>query len=71
MARHWTPSERARQAELIRRRRPWERSTGPKTREGKAKTSCNAYKGSTWRLLRQLSCAMRQQREVLRKVRES
>ena len=46
MANGWTPERRARQAQLIRRWRPWEQSTGPKTAESKAKSSRNADKGA-------------------------
>lgn len=38
----WTPERRARQAEMIRQTRPWEHSTGPRTKEGKAISSQNA-----------------------------
>ena len=38
----WTSESRAKQAELIRTWRPWEQSTGPKTPEGKARSSANA-----------------------------
>jgi len=38
----WTPERRAKQAVLLRRTRPWEKSTGPKTAEGKAVSSQNA-----------------------------
>lgn len=41
----WTPERRARQAEATRRWKPWERSTGPRTAEGKAAASRNADKG--------------------------
>lgn len=44
MANGWTPERRARQAELIRSWRPWERSTGPRTVEGIAKASANRQK---------------------------
>ena len=37
----WSPERRARQAALIRRIKPWLRSTGPKTEAGK--TRCAAY----------------------------
>lgn len=37
----WTPERRARQAEAIRAWRPWERSTGPTSPEGKAISSRN------------------------------
>jgi hypothetical protein len=38
----WTPERRARQSEIIRCTRPWRKSTGPRTSEGKAKSSKNA-----------------------------
>lgn len=44
-ARSFTPEQRARQAELIRRWRPWASSTGPKTDTGKSRASRNADKG--------------------------
>lgn len=37
-----TPEHRARRAELIRQWKPWEKSTGPRTVEGKAASSSNA-----------------------------
>lgn len=40
----WTAERRARQAMLIRTWQPWTKSTGPRTPEGKAKSSRNAYK---------------------------
>ena len=42
--RNWTPEERQRQRELIQRWKPWEKSTGAKTPEGKARSGQNAYK---------------------------
>jgi len=44
MANGWTPERRRRQAELIRRWRPWTKATGPKTDEGKAVAAGNAMK---------------------------
>lgn len=41
----WTPERRARQAEIIRSTKPWKASTGPRTPEGKARSSRNAYAG--------------------------
>lgn len=58
MANGWTPERRARQAEAIRRWKPWEQSTGPRTAEGKARTKMNGYRGGQWRELRELSKAM-------------
>ncbi len=69
MANGWTPERRARQAALIRTWRPWERSTGPRTDEGKVRTARNGFKGGQWRELRELVKAMnallREQREAL------
>ena len=47
MANGWTLERRSRQAQAIRRWRPWERSTGPKTTEGKRRSSRNAFNGGT------------------------
>jgi hypothetical protein len=67
MANGWTPERRARQAELIRKWRPWEKSTGPTTEAGKTAVSQNACKGGTWRLLRELSRVLREQDRRLAK----
>ena len=40
----WTQEQRNRQAEAIRKWKPWERSTGPASYEGKAISSRNALK---------------------------
>jgi len=40
----WTAERRARQAMLIHTWQPWKKSTGPRTPEGKSKSSRNAYK---------------------------
>ena len=70
MANGWTPERRAKQAEAIRKWRPWEKSTGPKTDEGKAKVARNSYRGGGWLKLREtvkaLNEAMRDQRQTLR-----
>jgi len=59
MVNGWTPERRLRQAKLIRNWKPWERSTGPKTDQGKAKVSGNAYKGGTRAVLRELARLLR------------
>lgn len=51
----WTPERRKRQAELIRRWAPWAKSTGPKSQEGKAAVSRNAWRGGHRQQLRELS----------------
>ena len=62
----WTPERRARQAERIHSWRPWERSTGPKTAEGKATSRLNRYRGGERELLRALARLLREQREGMR-----
>ena len=66
MSRSWPPERRARQAELIRSWRPWEKSTGPVTDDGKETVSLNAYKGGHREKLRALS---RQVNEDLRNIK--
>jgi hypothetical protein len=41
-----TPEHRRLRAELIKRWRPWEKSTGPKSREGKAIVAQNGFRGN-------------------------
>lgn len=43
-ARKWTAEQKLRQSEAIQRWKPWERSTGAKTDEGKLIVSRNAIK---------------------------
>lgn len=59
MTNGWTPARRARQAQAIRRWKPWERSTGPTTPGGKARVARNAYKGGHRILLRELARLLR------------
>lgn len=60
MATGWTPERRARQAELIRSWRPWEKSTGPRTAEGKARSRQNADRGGQRQEMRGLLRALRE-----------
>ena len=60
-----TKEHRALSAELIRKWRPWEKSTGPRTEAGKAAVAQNAFKGGERQLLRELRREFAQQREVL------
>src|SRR4030095_2585834 len=46
---------------VIHRWKPWSRSTGPRTPEGKARASRNADTGGTRRRLSQLARALREQ----------
>jgi hypothetical protein len=40
----WTPERRAAQAARLRERKPWQKSTGPATAEGKARAKLNGLK---------------------------
>ena len=40
----WTLERRRKHSEAIRKWKPWERSTGPKSEEGKGRVSLNAFK---------------------------
>ena len=67
--RGWTSERRKKQSEAIRRWKPWQQSSGPKSAEGKAAASRNAWAGGDWQKLRQaikaLNGAMRKQRDWL------
>jgi hypothetical protein len=44
MPRQWTDEQRQHRAEMIRRHKPWQKSTGPKTLAGKNRSKINAHK---------------------------
>lgn len=74
MPRRWTQEQRAEQAAKIRRWKPWERSTGPTTKDGKAAASQNAVKhgmrGAAWiEKRRQLADLLRDARAMLKSFR--
>ena len=79
MAKGWTLERRARQAALIRTWKPWEKSTGPRSVEGKARAARNGDKGGAWRELRDelrefkkaANDLLRRQRDGLRKIEPS
>lgn len=63
-----TPEHRAMRAELIRRWKPWEKSTGPKSPEGKARSAVRGFKGGWRDQLRQVARALREQAETLKRI---
>jgi hypothetical protein len=72
----WTHERRARQAMLIKRWKPWTKSTGPVTDEGKAASSHNAYVHGecteTYReLLKSMRASIRMARERQRRVQKA
>lgn len=67
-ANFWTPERRARQSQAIQRWKPWAKSTGPKSVEGKAKVGRNGYRGGERQMLRELRKALREQAEALKAI---
>lgn len=59
MAKGWTEERRKKQAEIIRKNKPWEKSTGPKTQAGRARSSINALKNGNH------SAAMKELRKAI------
>jgi hypothetical protein len=68
MANGWTSERRARQAAQIRTWRPWEKSTGPKSAEAKARVSRNSFKGGERQALRAMARALFEQQRSLRNL---
>lgn len=66
MANGWTAARRAKQAMAIRRWQPWQKSTGPKTEQGRICSSRNAFKGGQRPLFRAKMREMRQALDVLK-----
>ena len=68
--RHWTSEQRQRQRELIQRWKPWTKSTGAKTFEGKKRSAQNAFKtGKSLEIremIKQLNRVLKSQRQLLR-----
>lgn len=60
-----TPEHRALRAELIQRWKPWQRSTGPKTTQGKKLAAKRGCKGGTRLEMRAVGRALRAQKRSL------
>lgn len=69
----WTPERRKQQSQAIQRWKPWQKSTGAKSAEGKAVVARNAYKGGLWvelSLLRhETNALLKEQRAMLDKIK--
>ncbi len=69
MSYYRTPEHRRLRAKLIRKWKPWQKSTGPKSLEGKARVSRNADKGGWREQMRLLRRMLREQGDSLRGVK--
>lgn len=69
-ARNWTLEQRQRQRELIQRWKPWEKSTGAKTAQGKKRSGQNAFKTGksleVRELIKYLNGLLREQQKLIR-----
>lgn len=63
-----TPEHRAMRAALIRRWKPWEKSTGPKSEDGKARSAMRGFKGGHRAMLREVARVLREQTETLKRT---
>ena len=61
-----TPEHRALRSQMIRQWKPWQRSTGPKTPEGKATSARRGFKGGERAMLRDLASLLKSQATVLK-----
>ena len=63
-----TKEHREMRAKMIQEWKPWEKSTGPKTEEGKKRAAFRGYKGSLRKKTRALNKAFRDYKNTLKYV---
>lgn len=76
MGNGWTQERRDKQAERIRQSKPWEKSTGPRTEEGKAASSQNALvhgerSADAIAARKQFNDVMRSSRAIIARMKEA
>jgi len=60
-----TPEHRALRAALIHLWKPWERSTGPKSKAGKERSAMRGFKGGDRKEMRELARALKSQKGII------
>ena len=65
-----TAEHRAMRSEMIHQWKPWRKSTGAKTEEGKRKSAMNAYKGGLRPKQRELNKQLNEQMKAMLKSME-
>ena len=66
----WTPERRKKQSELIKSWKPWEKSVGATTVEGKNKSKMNALKhGCRSAVFRKLDASLAAHNRMIRELR--
>lgn len=60
-----TPEHKAMRATLIRRWRPWDGSTGPKSQYGKVRSAMRGFKGGERAMMRELARSLKQHEKQL------
>ncbi len=69
MARNWSPEERRKHSEAIRKWKPWGKSTGPKTAAGKSACARNPYThGFRSRDMVEIRALLRQQKAIIQAI---
>ncbi len=72
ITRGWPPKRRKEQAERMRKTKPWTKTTGPKTDEGKQAVRHNAYKhGFRSEDMKDIRRLLRAQRDFVKAVKSA
>jgi len=66
----WTPERRAKQSAMIHQWKPWEKSTGARTPEGKTRCSRNADKPNSFRRqLKEINALLKEHKALMQELR--
>ena len=67
----WTHERRTKQSAMIRQWRPWEKSTGARTPEGKTRCSRNADKPNSFRRqLKEINALLREHKALMKALHD-